>query len=175
MASSAVACGVFSLLGLILGSWYIQQATGENKSKCLGVLTMLCAFFSCMFEEILWWQLTLVCLVLFSCGVWSIMLTTNLHQEITPSIILSDLGFSFWINIVSSGLYLYTLLVYLLANGSADWTFVRCQLYFDLLFCMNKNESESEEKRKVKIDSLADRDSCFSFLVGPMCNNTRWT
>ena len=56
-------------------------------------------------------------IVLFSCGVWAAMLTTNLQQKAfnTPDVRLKDFGFSFWINIGSSGVYLYAFLIYLIA------------------------------------------------------------
>jgi len=54
-------------------------------------------------------------LVLLSCGVWTTILTTNLQQQLfkTSDIRLEDFGFSFWINIGSSGVYLYALIIYL--------------------------------------------------------------
>lgn len=47
-ASLAIACAGTSLIGLILGSWYIQRFTEENKSKWLIILTIVSVFFSCM-------------------------------------------------------------------------------------------------------------------------------
>jgi len=56
-------------------------------------------------------------LVLHSCAVWAIILTTNLQQKTfgITDIRLGDFGFSFWINIAASGIYLYALLIYLIA------------------------------------------------------------
>ena len=60
----------------------------------------------------------IIFLVLFSCGVWTTMLTTNLQQQFaTKDVRLEYLGFSFWINIGSSAAYLYALLIYLIAVG----------------------------------------------------------
>ncbi|UJR33857.1 hypothetical protein I4U23_021278 [Adineta vaga] len=55
--------------------------------------------------------------LLLSCAVWTIMLTTNLQQDTfgTHDIRLKEFGFSFWINIGSSAVYLYTLIIYLIA------------------------------------------------------------
>jgi len=101
IASFAIACVGLSLIGLILGSWYIQQYATDNGSKWLLVLTILATLLS----------------FLHSCAVWTIMLTTNMQQKIfgTTDIRLQDFGFSFWINIGSSGAYLYALLIYLIA------------------------------------------------------------
>lgn len=55
-------------------------------------------------------------LVLFSCGVWSVMLTTNLQQSFSKSqVLLDQIGFSFWINIGSSAGYLAALVIYIIA------------------------------------------------------------
>jgi hypothetical protein len=56
-------------------------------------------------------------LVIFSCGVWAIMLTTNLHENYSPikAVRLEDFGFSFWINIGASGAYFYAFFIYLIA------------------------------------------------------------
>ncbi len=61
--------------------------------------------------------LTTFSLVLLSCAVWAIILTTNLQQKIfgITDIRLQDFGYSFWINIGASGAYLYALLIYLIA------------------------------------------------------------
>ncbi|CAF0804184.1 unnamed protein product [Adineta steineri] len=100
-ASFAITCVGISLIGLLFGSWYIQRRGHDNESRCLIVLTMLMNLLS----------------FLFSCGVWTMMLTTNLQQESfgTTDIRLKDFGFSFWINIGSSVLYLYALIIYLIA------------------------------------------------------------
>ena len=121
-ASSAVACGGVSLLGLLLGSWYIQRAVGESRSKWLLTLTCLAAFFSCTFllRGGIRLRRTRFSLVLFSCGVWSIILTTNLHQGTGYSIRLADFGFSFWMNIGSSVLYFYALMIYLFAGCASQ-------------------------------------------------------
>jgi len=44
------------------------------------------------------------------------MLTTNLQQNFgTSDVRLKEFGFSFWINIGSSGVYLYAFLIYLIS------------------------------------------------------------
>jgi hypothetical protein len=57
-------------------------------------------------------------LVLLSCAVWAIMLTTNMQQQEifgTRKIRLVEFGFSFWTSIASSVMYLYALIIYLAA------------------------------------------------------------
>ena len=56
-------------------------------------------------------------LVLLSGGVWTMILTTNFQQEVFKRfyIRLQDFGFSFWINIASSSIYLSALVIYLIA------------------------------------------------------------
>jgi hypothetical protein len=115
-ASSAIVCVGVSLIGLLIGSWYIQLHERDDGSTWLRILITLLTLFSCMLnltsKNIF---ISSFSLVLFSCGVWAIMLTTNLHQNNfqTPDIRLQDFGFSFWINIGSSGIYLYAFCIYL--------------------------------------------------------------
>jgi len=100
IASFALACAGVSLIGLLIGSSYIQQHTSDNDSRCLLVLTSLATLAS----------------FLFSCGVWTIMLTTNFQQVFGISDIrLQEFGFSFWINIGASSGYLYAFFIYLIA------------------------------------------------------------
>lgn len=67
--------------------------------------------------KIYFFSILLFFLVLFSCGVWAIMLTTNLYQNDSTikTVRLEDFGFSFWINIGASGAYLYVFFIYLIA------------------------------------------------------------
>jgi len=48
VASLAIACAGTSLIGLLLGSWYIQRFSGDIGSKWLLVLTIFSVFLSCM-------------------------------------------------------------------------------------------------------------------------------
>ncbi|CAF5021627.1 unnamed protein product [Rotaria sp. Silwood1] len=100
VASLAIACAGISLIGLLFGSWYIERFAGDIGSKWILILTIFCVFIS----------------FLLSCGVWSIMLTTNLHQNDTniKYVRLENFDFSFWINIVASGCYLYSFFIYLI-------------------------------------------------------------
>ncbi|CAF1528337.1 unnamed protein product [Rotaria magnacalcarata] len=99
VASFAFACVSLSVTGLVLGSWLIERRAHDNRSTLLLVFIMLATFLS----------------LLFSCGVWVTMLTTNSQQDVfnISDIRLKDFGFSFWINIGSSGVYLYALFIYL--------------------------------------------------------------
>jgi hypothetical protein len=65
----------------------------------------------------IYFEILFFLLVLLSCGVWSIMLTTNLHENDTniKTVRLGDFGFSFWINIGASGAYFYAFFIYLIA------------------------------------------------------------
>ena len=120
VAALAIACVGISLIGLASGAWYIQRSTAECRSKCLLGLTIVLVFISCMLNSCCLCKLklyTYILLVLLSCGVWSIMLTTNLWltNSSIRAVRLEDFGFSFWINIGASGAYLYVFIVYLLA------------------------------------------------------------
>jgi hypothetical protein len=53
VASFAIACAGTSLIGLILGSWYIQRFAGDIGSKWLLILTIVSVFLSCMFEYLI--------------------------------------------------------------------------------------------------------------------------
>jgi hypothetical protein len=116
-AALAIACVGISLIGLIFGSWYIQRKSDESGSKCLLVFTIIPVFISCMLSSCCSHKLNYILLVIFSCGVWSIMLTTNLYlsDSSIKAVRLEDFGFSFWINIGASGAYLYVFIIYLLA------------------------------------------------------------
>ncbi|CAF1291084.1 unnamed protein product [Adineta steineri] len=100
VASTAIACAGISLIGLLFGSWYIQRYSDDIGSKWILILTTICVFLS----------------FVLSCGVWAIMLTTNLHQNDTniKTVRLEDFGFSLWINIGASGAYFYSFLIYLI-------------------------------------------------------------
>ncbi|CAF1275118.1 unnamed protein product [Rotaria sordida] len=100
VASLAIACAGISLIGLLLSSWYVERFASDIGSKWLLVLIII----------------SIVISFLLSCGVWSIMLTTNLYQNDTniKNVRLEDFGFSFWINIGASATYLYTFCIYLI-------------------------------------------------------------
>ncbi|CAF1068643.1 unnamed protein product [Adineta steineri] len=100
VASTAIACAGISLIGLLFGSWYIQRYSDDIGSKWILILTTICVFLS----------------FVLSCGVWAIMLTTNLHQNDTniKAVRLEDFGFSLWINIGASGAYFYSFFIYLI-------------------------------------------------------------
>ena len=52
-ASFAIACAGTSLIGLILGSWYVHRFAGDIGSKWLLILTIISVFISCMFEYLI--------------------------------------------------------------------------------------------------------------------------
>lgn len=117
-ASFAIACVGTSVIGLLLGSWYVERFVGDIGSKWLLVLTIICVFTSCMlniYDKIS--RYFFLFLVLLSCGVWSILLTTNLYQNDPKvrDVRLADFGFSLWINIGASGFYFYAFFIYLIA------------------------------------------------------------
>ena len=135
-ASFALACAGFSLLGLLLGSWYLYEQGGENGSKRWLIVIILVIVLVCMYMSGTWRCDDHVnyILVLLSCGVWIIMLTTNLQQPILSSneIHLNQMGFSFWINIGSSAGYLVAFLLYLIAICK-KWSILtidRCKLKY---------------------------------------------
>ena len=120
-AAASIACAGLSLIGLLLGSWYIQRFSGDIGSKWLLVLTIVTVLFSCklylgpVFHEIT--SVLFSTLVILSCLVWVLMLTTNLYQNDTNTkeIRLQDFGFSIWINIGASSVYFYVFFIYLIA------------------------------------------------------------
>ncbi|CAF0778520.1 unnamed protein product [Rotaria sp. Silwood1] len=101
VASFSIACVGISFIGLLLGSWYIERHARNIDSRWLLMLTLVATLGS----------------FLFATTVWTMMLTTNSQQKMFKinDIRLKDFGSSFWINLGSSGVYLYAFLIYLVA------------------------------------------------------------
>ncbi|CAF0950390.1 unnamed protein product [Rotaria sordida] len=101
VASLSIVCICISFIGLLLGSWYIEQCACNSGSRRLLALTLF----------------TTLCSLLFSIIVWAMMLTINAQQELFEhsDIHLKNFGYSLWINLGSLSVYLYAFLMYLVA------------------------------------------------------------